>query len=115
MSWLTSRAGPHTYDPRKRVAGFVSEHGDLAEIVLDAFNTVDPLHCYYGEDINPDEYLGYAMRFIATFKADSSESKVRELFTDIVRTSFHAEQVSRGFVTEEDIASIAELIHSRIG
>lgn len=99
----------HVYDPHKRVAEFHAQHGALAIVTLEAWNDVDPFHCFFG--FNVDEYLGYAERFVAlsihTF--DHINPSLRGV-KELVRRSFHAVQVIEGDATPKIIYRIANTI-----
>lgn len=57
---------------------FLSGFPKDGQKILTAFNSADPLHVYYGDDVNPDEYVGYATRFLSAFeKSDKSNLALR--------------------------------------
>lgn len=73
-----------------------------ARKVLDAYNTVDPFQCYFGEDCNPDEYLGYAKRYL---DSDTTATPFER-----VKSTFYDSQTEEGWVTDDQIAQIAKLV-----
>lgn len=100
----------HTYNPKTKVADFVAKHGELGRLVLEVFNTVNPLRCYYGDDCNPDEYLGYAERFITALERESiflNGSRKAEVLSGFVlelfRRCFGPTQIVEGWVSESAI------------
>ena len=109
MSWLTQGGFKSCYDPHQKVQDFLSEYSKLGRIVLDAFNAVDPLHCYYGDDCNPDEYLGYAKRFISRLCDAICEGSFNDPleYVSLVEGSFHPGQREEGFLDQDDIYQIA--------
>jgi hypothetical protein len=90
------------YDAHARVAKFVASHED-AELVLRAYSEVDPFRCYSGDEVNPDEYLGYAKRF-CNYKSGTTLEKVKR--------SFYDSQWYDGWITEADCEQIAERIEA---
>lgn len=107
------------YDPRSSVAAFISKRGEAGHTVLLTWNAVDPLRCYYGEDSNPDEYLGYAERFIAEIERSviALNNPVKQtawdtLIRECVRRAFYPTQIAEGWVEIAAIERIAEAIHS---
>ena len=120
--WLTPGGGSSGPDPREQVERSIKEHGWVLEAARVAFNSQDPLHCYYGEDCNPDEYLGYAEEFVKMFEltdvyVDTMET-VRDrhpitsldFVREIVRRTFGPCQFIRGWVSSEDIENIAQTL-----
>lgn len=95
MSWLTQTHEPADYDPHGLVGAFITKHHIMGAIVLSAWNEADPLSCYYGDDCNPDEYLGYAERFIEGLERILPEERKRypHLIAELVRRSFYPSQV----------------------
>lgn len=83
----------------QKMADFHNSHQDATK-VLNAYNTVDPFHCYFGEDCNPDEYLGYAERFL---RGEGST------FRRVVK-SFYDSQIKDGWVNAEVCEQIADII-----
>lgn len=59
-----------SYHPHARVRCFVAKYGYHGKMVLDAFNEADPYHCFYGDDVNPDEYIGTATKYLETYNHD---------------------------------------------
>jgi hypothetical protein len=79
--------------------------------VLEAFDRIDPLRCGGGM---PDEYLGYAKRFVEELpKAQLTSNKPKEskLFTEMVRRCFTANQIVEGWVSCLSIETIASDIY----
>jgi len=80
---------------------------------LRAFNTIDPLSCFFA----PDEYLGYAKRFIEGLKNNEiyfnpglrNESWPR-FIAELVRRSFYAVQLAEGIWVRE--GAIEEIAHA---
>lgn len=117
MTWLNQTVEPSNRNPLEAVHAFLRENGTLGLITYQAFTNVDPFHCYYGEDCNPDEYLRYAERFVEALpKAQASANKPNaiELFVEVVRRCFGPTQVVGGFATIKDIEAIAEMIHEAV-
>ena len=120
--WLDPAGiAPSGSDPHQQVEHSIEEHGWIVGAALAAFTSRDPLHCYYGEDCNSDEYLGYAERFVEMFREDDVFVDVmltnenRQLTSldyirEIVRRTFHLDQVVKGRVTSEDIENIARTL-----
>lgn len=79
---------------------FYASHHD-AKKVLDAYNTVDPFQCYYGDDCNPDEYMGYAIRCL---------NSTQPTTLDRVRMSFYPSQWIEGWICDKWCEEIATLI-----
>lgn len=106
------------YNPQAGVDGFLMLHGQLGSIVLEAFSTVDPLSCYFGDHANPDEYLRYAEKFISSLERDSSyfndslrEKSWPEFIRELVRRTFGPVQLAEGiWIREGAIEQIAETI-----
>lgn len=88
----------------EKMAKFYNSHID-AKDVLDSYNEVDPFHCYYGEDCNPDEYLSYAVRYMKNKEAQNTLWRVY--------SSFHQSQFDEGFLTEDHCEKIAQLIEEK--
>jgi hypothetical protein len=106
-------------NPRQKVEGFLTSNGELGSIVLEAFNTVDPLHCYYG--VNADEYLGYAERFIASLRSQSftlngspSAEVWHRFLSELVRRTFGPTQIAESFVRIEAVVAIASMIQAGV-
>lgn len=91
------------YDPRAKVVTLERDFGENALHVLEAFNLIDPFHCYYGDDVNPDEYAGYARRFMYHISHE-------EPLVAAVRKSFWDSQLKDKWVTDEQIEQITNLI-----
>lgn len=119
MNWLKPNGqGPTEEELNTKLEDFFTEYGPLASIALDAWNSVDPFRCFF--DINADEYLGYARRFVeqmqAVFPDDRSEPALVE---ELVRRSFAASQVitracGHQFAADDDIQAIAGRIAAGI-
>lgn len=77
---------PLKYDERKAVDDFYASH-PKAKAILDAFNEADPLGVYYGDDVNPGEYLSYVKKFFTvgspTFSERWKDSCIEENFFDM--------------------------------
>ena len=130
MNCKPENTGPEKgYNPHNRVVVFIQEHGKLGEIAMEAWNSVDPFHCLYpgGYECpcdlqNPDEYLGYAERFVQGFGKASVAlgGSTPELVEELVRRSFGASQVvvnpANGlrWVSTEDLKAIAQRIAEQI-
>ncbi len=102
------------YSPQAAVAEFISRTGQAGELVLSVYTQHDPLHCYFGEDCNPDEYLGYAERFVESMQRESvflNDSRKDQawpsLLYELTRRTFGPCQIAEGWVTEEQIKEIA--------
>jgi hypothetical protein len=118
MSWLTSKVltPSSDYDANECVEKSIHEYGVGLRIALNAWDEVDPLHCAY----TPDEYLGYAERFVksinATLVNEEDEVMRLSLVAEHVRRSFHASQtcynpkLKRPWVSSTDIVRIAREI-----
>jgi|SRR3989344_111447 len=109
MSWLKLEKRDSNYDPHKRVESFVQRYGEEGRRVLDAFNSVDPLHVLIDEDTNPDEYLGYCTRFFHNLGIRALGDLSRQELVGLVTSCFHASQIGK-FVQVADIKQIADLI-----
>ncbi len=114
MSWLNpSKVQRSDYNPEAKVEAFLQRHGRFATIVLGSFDAVDPLRC--GEI--PDEYLGYCERFVENLpkaQVASNDPEALELFVEVVRRTFSANQVAESWVTRETIILIAEKIRRQM-
>lgn len=84
------------------------KYGVVSEMVLAAFTQTDPLHVFYGENV--DEYHGYAERFMQQLGDRDVNALTEPEVVEIVRKSFHADQITKGFVQEDDIVNIAKRI-----
>ena len=107
----------HTYNPQALVLSFTKEYGELGILVLEIFNTIDPLSCYYGDDCNPDEYLGYAKRFITSLEQDSiwlNNSRRVEVLPafvlELFRRCFSTSQIAEGWVSEAAITALRDTL-----
>lgn len=94
---------------------YLEKYGLLGEKVLLAWNWVNPLHCYYGEYCNPDEYTGYCSRFIEQwnkrFIGFGNNPATLEELEEYVRRSFYTSQVvGEKWVSLKDIREIAQTI-----
>jgi hypothetical protein len=85
-----------TLSALERVEHFIEKHGDLANVAMCAFSDTDPFHCFYGEDLNPDEYLGYAERFVKEVEGSTTtanglapDTTIFDLVRMAVERSFH--------------------------
>ncbi len=119
MNWLVpTHVTVSERDALTKVEVFVKENGELGNITIEVWNEVDPLHCL----CLPDEYLGYAKRFVrgALGIVDfESWSKQPGLVEELVRRSFHPAQVvehTSGFlwVTPEEIQKISRRIIEKV-
>lgn len=111
MSWLKpENIPPSDYDPHKVVEAMVEKHGKLSRAILSAFNEIDPLHVFYGDNV--DEYHGYAERFMTQLGDKDLNALTEPEVVDLVRKSFHADQIAKGFVQEYDIVNIAKEIYA---
>lgn len=71
-----------SYSAEKRVKEYLDkykEYRELAKTILQAYNAADPIGAYFGDNCNPDEYLGYATRFMEVYLTLSDEEKQLEL------------------------------------
>lgn len=110
MSWLKpGNITPSDYDPQERVEAFNAQKGEIAEKIRQAFNRIDPLKCFYGDDVNPDEYLGYVSRFLNKFGQKDFNSLSEEEIADFIRVSFHPGQIGK-FAQEEDIVRLIDKV-----
>lgn len=87
---------------------FLRGKDKVAKIVLDAFNSIDPLHVFYDE--NCDEYFGYVERFMKLLGGRNLNDLKVEQIIELVKNSFYEEQVEKGFVGAEDIKYLALVI-----
>lgn len=114
MSWLRPEGRPSTmFVPNERVEAFVKDEGLFGAIVLEAFDEADPLRC----GIVPDEYLGYAKRFVEALpkaQLTSNKPEALELFTEVVRRSFSANQIAENWVSLESVEAIAKTIYEEM-
>ncbi len=99
------------YSPWTKVYKLIEDYGQQARIVLDAYNSVDPLQIYFGEDCNPDEYTEYARRFLA-LKAEEEifaliQPITQAVVEELVRRSFHPAEIAESkWVTLEQVHKI---------
>jgi len=112
--------GAHHNEPRD------PEWSTILEVARQAWNEVNPFHCNSGEDCNPDEYIGYARRFVeglrGAYPALSEEPSKNSpfLIEELVRRSFYAGQtcyhpgIERCWATRRDRAKIASLLRERL-
>lgn len=105
----------HTYDPHAKVRLFTEKHGGLGKLVLNVLSTVDPLFCYFGEQCNPDEYVGYAERFITGLRENSGnlnesmrEQVLPAFVLEVFRRSFYVSQIAQGFVGNLEIVRLRD-------
>ncbi len=112
MSWLNPDKVPHSnYNPDERVKSLEKEYPLYGEIILSAFNKIDPLHVFY--DVNSDEYLGYAERFLKQVGDRSIlELKVEDI-REMALNSFHKDQIGK-FASTEDIENVGNEIYHQI-
>ena len=109
MSWLRpDNVRPSDYDPEKRVAGLVERLGQLSGQITDVFNKVDPLYCFYGDNV--DEYVGYVERFFSQLGSRDFSQLTDEGITAMVRGSFHESQIVKGFLDEKDLELLVQKI-----
>lgn len=106
MSWLQPEKDSSIL-AQENVAAFINEYGKTAEVVLDCFTRIDPLHVFMGENI--DEYIGYAKKFVKQLGALKLADLTLKQISDFVTNSFDKEQVGI-FVSEEDINLLSYLI-----
>ncbi len=95
-----------TSDLEKKVEAFKQKHGVFGTLVLECFNVVDPLRC----GTMPDEYFGYAERFVKALPAaqvTSNQPEALALFMEVVRRCFYPTQLAEGFVSPDAIRVIA--------
>jgi len=115
MGWLNPENIASTEGRAEaHVSEFLRAFGELGRLALEAWDTVDPLHCA----MMPDEYLVYARKFIeqsAQFILQEWENHPG-LGEEIVRRCFAPTQVcyhiglDESFVSDRDIKAIAEQI-----
>jgi len=122
MNWLSTSNISDTGDMAEAaVSCFIQEWGTIGEVVLAAWNEVDPFHCLFASD----EYLGYAKRFLEA--ATQAAVSIADEWTDfpgfveeLVRRAFSPSQVvpntklGRPFAREEDIQAIARSITEQV-
>lgn len=122
MSWLNASDISETgSEAEASVLGFIQEWGLIGEIVLGAWDHVDPFHCLYAAD----EYLGYAKVFLEA--ATHAGINIADEWTDfpglveeLVRRAFSPTQVvtntklGRPFAIVEDIQAIARRITEQV-
>jgi hypothetical protein len=53
-----------SYDSHANYNAFIAKYSERGLRVLNIWNTVDPLHCYYGDEVNPDEYVRPVTRYL---------------------------------------------------
>ena len=119
MNWLApAKIQPTGDDLEANALGFIQKYGQIGQIALEAWNAVDPLHCFHA----PDEYLGYARRFIegATSVSPVTSEWSTSLVEELVRRSFRPSQVcihsglNAPWATMESIKAISQLIIERV-
>jgi len=93
------------YNPKEKVANFCQH--EYGRAILNGYNTIDPFHCYYGEDVNPDEYLGYAKRFLQQMEPNQLSE---EMAIELTRNAFFTSQD----IPDADIRSIGTAIYKNI-
>lgn len=109
MSWLKPENIPHNnYAPDEIVESMVREHGELSRFILELFNEADPLHVFYGN--NTDEYLGYVERFFRQLAGRDLQTLSDEEVSMLVRNSFHASQIKKGFADPKDLDELVQRI-----
>mgnify|MGYP003963549347 CR=1 FL=1 len=122
MNWLNASDISETGSSAEAAGlGFIQKWGLIGEIVLGAWDAVDPLRCLYAAD----EYLGYAKRFLEA--ATQAAVSIADEWTDfpgfveeLVRRAFSPSQVvpntklGRPFAREEDIQAIARSITEQV-
>ena len=86
----------------------VERLGTTSEAIMRIFNEVDPLHCFYGNNV--DEYVGYAERIFSRL-GDRKFSDINDQdIAALVRSSFHASQIEQGFLDERDLEVLTQKI-----
>jgi len=98
---------PSEYSPQKSVDVFEAKYGEVGMRVLECFNHIDPLHVFFEENI--DEYIGYARRFMEKMGTRNFNDLKREEITELVRGSFHSDQIGK-FVTDADLELLIERV-----
>src|SRR3989344_375309 len=110
MSWLRPDKIPRSeYSPQEAVKRRIGEYGELGASILDVFNEVDPLHCFFGQNV--DEYSGYVERFFKKLGGRDFKTLTGSEVEELVKGSFHDEQIAKGFVDKD---AIEALIHGII-
>jgi hypothetical protein len=108
MSWLKpDNIEPSDYDPQAKVVRFLEQHSDLGRRVLEALNSVDPLHALFGN--NPDEYVGEAKKIIQGLAGRTVESLTNQEIIKLVGDSFGS-SLADGFIEAKSVELIAEQI-----
>ncbi|MCL5411206.1 MAG: hypothetical protein M1150_00440 [Patescibacteria group bacterium] len=100
-------------EPAGRVVDYLKGKFKEHYPVLEAYNQVDPLRCYFGEDCNPDEYQGYAERTITALEkaaVAANHGLNYKMVREAVRRAFSVAQIGEGFVSEESREQLAVLI-----
>jgi hypothetical protein len=116
------------YDPEQYVADFIAEHGELGNVVLDAFDTTDPLGRHAEDEAEgfaqyPDNYLGEARKFIGELRLasrhvrTSAPGEAEALIAELARRSFDpwvvtARQWRSGL--ERSLPDLASQLHAAI-
>ena len=109
MSWLRPEGvQPSDYDPETRVHDFFQEYPESGERVLKSFTEVDPFQVFFGN--NPDEYLGYAKRFMNALEGKDLGALSEQEVVGLIRNAFHVSQIEQGLVQEKNIEDIAKKI-----
>ncbi len=109
MSWLRpDKITPSNYDPQERVNVMVEKYGQLGKNIIQAFNDADPLHCFYG--VNVDEYVGYVNKIFAQIGDRDFQTLTNEEINALVRGSFSPDQIAQGFADPADIAELTQKI-----
>lgn len=97
------------FNPSENVRLFLEKYGERGQIVLEIFNKFDPRARYFGEGVNPDEYIPHAERFfnnIKFYNKSVSEEKIKSAVLD----SFSGGLEEDGFLNEKQIEEIAKEI-----
>ena len=103
MSWLKPEARPGGYDPQLRVEKLILEFGNSARRILDALNGVDPLHVFYGENV--DEYVSYVKRFCARLGGRTVDALTEQEIVEFMSEAFENSRLS-----EEELHAISRTI-----
>lgn len=99
----------YNFNPSENVRLFLEKYGERGQIVLEIFNKFDPRARYFGEGVNPDEYIPHAERFfhnIKFYNKSVSEEKIKSAVLD----SFSDGLEEDGFLKEEELEKIAKEI-----
>ncbi len=109
MSWLNpEKIPPSDYDPHRIVNEMVEKHGSLSGKILEAFNSSDPLHVFYGDNI--DEYHGYVERFMRQLGDRDLSTLSDHEVEGLIRGSFHPSQIDKGFIDSKDLTDLVQRV-----